>query len=112
MRMWMVPPELMCRRHLLGEHAETHMFLGTLQKGRSVAGFLSRGLLEPASLKMRHDGLAAEMEARGYRHLSPMVGEIVKKAVSTLSQADIAVQVDSKKAIVELCSRCKECFGS
>lgn len=36
MRMWMVPPELMCRQHLLGEHVELHMFVGAINKGTSV----------------------------------------------------------------------------
>lgn len=38
MRMWMVDPATMCDRHLLGEHAEIHMAIGTIAKGRSVAG--------------------------------------------------------------------------
>jgi hypothetical protein len=25
--MWMVDPRIMCRNHLLGEHAEIHMFV-------------------------------------------------------------------------------------
>jgi hypothetical protein len=30
MRMWMVPPKVMCRKHLLGEHVEIHMLAGSL----------------------------------------------------------------------------------
>ncbi len=66
MRMWMVDPKKMCRKHLLGEHVEIHMMVGTLLKGRSIDGFLERGLLEPQSARIRHDALAAEMQARGY----------------------------------------------
>ena len=40
MRMWMVDPKKMCRKHLLGEHVEIHMMVGTLLKGRSIDGFL------------------------------------------------------------------------
>ena len=72
MRMWMVDPKKMCRKHLLGEHVEIHMMAGTLLKGRSIDGFLERGLLEPQSARKRHDALAAEMQARGYNHASPL----------------------------------------
>ena len=65
MRMWMVPPRRMCRKHLMGEHVEIHMAVATLRLGRSVDGFLEKGLLELRSLKSRHDELAAEMLRRG-----------------------------------------------
>ena len=32
MRQWMVDPRLLCRKHLLGEHVENHMFIGTLKR--------------------------------------------------------------------------------
>ncbi len=68
----MVDPRTMCRRHLLGEHVECHMFEGTIQRGISVKGYLDKGLLEVHNLKERHDELAREMESRGYRHNSPL----------------------------------------
>lgn len=30
MRMWMVDPKIMCRKHLLGEHLELHMLAGCI----------------------------------------------------------------------------------
>ena len=36
MRMWMIDPKLLCRKHLLGEHLEIHMFVGTINKGINV----------------------------------------------------------------------------
>ena len=36
MRMWMVDPQIMCRQHLLGEHTEMHMFVGTLKRGPAL----------------------------------------------------------------------------
>lgn len=38
MRMWMLPPETMCRKHLLGEHVELHMLLGSLRRGKTLTG--------------------------------------------------------------------------
>ena len=72
MRMWMVPPEVMCRKHLLGEHVEIHMLAGSLRRGRSIAGFLAKSLLEPQSVSGRHRALSVEMVQRGYRHQSPL----------------------------------------
>ena len=46
MRMWMVDPRIMCRQHLLGEHVEIHMFVGAISRGKSVKGYLEKGLLE------------------------------------------------------------------
>lgn len=70
--MWMVPPERMCDRHLLGEHVELHMLAGTLLRRRSIDGFIAKGLLEPDSMNSRHDALVVEMGRRGFRHRSPL----------------------------------------
>ena len=45
MRQWYVPAECMCRQHLLGEHCEHHMFVGTLKKGRFSVLLTSRRVL-------------------------------------------------------------------
>ncbi len=100
MRMWNVRPELMCRKHLLGEHVEMHMFLGTLSKGKGVEGYVRTGLVEVHNIKARHDELAQEMVRRNYRHNSPM------------SCSPLLVRrgfVDIEKSYKELQSRCKEC---
>lgn len=100
MRMWMVNPRLMCRRHLLGEHVETHMLLGSLAKGRSIAGHVARGQLEPRNAIKRHDRLARELSRRGYDHKSP-------------ARADVALpingSVDRSKSLADLTKRCAEC---
>lgn len=44
MRMWMVPPRHMCRKHLLGEHVELHMFVGSIKNGVRVEGYLANNL--------------------------------------------------------------------
>jgi hypothetical protein len=62
----------MCRRHLLGEHVETHMMAGCLLAGRSLEGYYARGLIDTDLIAPRHTALAAEMAARGYRHESPL----------------------------------------
>ena len=99
MRMWMVDPKIMCRQHLLGEHAELHMLIGTLQKGISVKGYLDDNLMEPESMYSRHDELVAEMGARGYNHKSPM----------KLLSVNMSRKIDREAALRELLRRCPEC---
>lgn len=68
----MVDPRRMCDQHLLGEHVELHMLVGTLRRGRSVAGFVANRLIEVASVRARHAALVREMRRRGFRHASPL----------------------------------------
>lgn len=101
MRMWMVNPKIMCRQHLLGEHVEIHMFIGTLNRGKTVKGYLEKGLLEVHSLYSRHEELVKEMKRRGYRHCSP-VDEQWKSAEKSGA-------IDQKKNLEELLKRCPRC---
>jgi hypothetical protein len=105
MRMWMVDPATMCDRHLLGEHAEIHMAIGTIAKGRSVAGRVEHGLLEPASFRTRHDALAAEMVGRGFRHDSPLPDYDLSGLPAEVREH----RVDVAAAERELRSRCRRC---
>ena len=68
--MWIVDPRIMCRQHLLGEHAEIHMFAGAIERGYSVKGYLENGLLEVHNLHKRHEELAREIKRRNYGHNS------------------------------------------
>jgi len=97
-RMWMVEPKAMCRKHLLGEHVEIHMLAGALRRGRSIAGFVAENLLEPRSARTRHAALAAEMTRRGYRHSSPLP-----------SVPTAAGWVDRQAARRDLATRCPAC---
>ena len=99
MRMWMINPKIMCRNHLLGEHVECHMFVGTIKRGKNVSGYLQKGLLEIHNIKSRHDALAEEMKKRGYKHNSPI--EFVYKQKLG--------KINLRQNVVQLHSRCKEC---
>ncbi len=99
MRMWMVAPCLMCRQHLLGEHRELHALAGSLRAGRSIAGHISRGQLEPQNIKARHDAIVTEMVRRGYKHLTPL---------NDIENAPWG-SVDRDRNIVELSRRCAKC---
>jgi Pyrimidine dimer DNA glycosylase len=101
MRMWMVDPVLMCRRHLLGEHVECHMIRGSVRRGRTLTGFVQTGLVDSRQLVRRHDELATEMLRRGYRHESLLIADFD----DTSAPGD----VDVSASLRELAARCKEC---
>ena len=102
MRMWMVNPKRMCKQHLLGEHVELHMLVGSLRRGRSIDGFLAKRLLEPSSLRSRHAALVAEMRRRGYRHRSPLPRVYVARRYQM-------ARVPRRTSERELISRCLDC---
>ena len=99
MRMWMVNPKIMCRKHLLGEHVELHMLVGTLKKGISIQGYLDGNPMEPESIQSRHTELVAETESRGYNHKSQLEVWPLK----------IFRKVDNNASLAELLRRCPEC---
>ena len=101
MRMWLVNPETMCRKHLLGEHYELHMLSGSLLKGRSIQGHLEKGNLEPSLLHTRHSELVGEMTRRGMHHRSPL------PAIDVSSWG--SGYVDPTTAEAELRRRCGVC---
>ncbi|MHA2353488.1 MAG: pyrimidine dimer DNA glycosylase/endonuclease V [Candidatus Thorarchaeota archaeon] len=109
MRMWMVDTKTMCRKHLLGEHVETHMILGTLKSGIRLDGYVRNNLLELKSLKKRHDEIAAEMVRRGYNHQSPL--DWMDEEADSVNQTDDVKnsKVDKLLALGDLHSRCSEC---
>lgn len=104
MRQWMVDPRIMCRKHLLGEHVEHHMFVGAINKGTSLDGFLLKNLLEPLSLLDRHAALADEMGRRGYNHNSPLPLPMFEKGDQRL-----LFTIDKAEALTELVRRCPDC---
>ena len=110
MRMWMVDPRTMCRKHLMGEHVETHMYVGAMLKGTKVSGYIAGNLLEPLSLQRRHDELAAEMVARGYKHDSVMGPNAVTAALASLPEAELIATVSVADARAELHRRCPDCL--
>lgn len=99
MRMWMVSPKILCRKHLLGEHGEIHKHRHNFVKKHKMDGRI--GQIEPKSMKERHDELAKEMLLRGYKHHSPY------------EQPDIShlpeMIVNREEALIDLINRCIDC---
>lgn len=106
MRMWMIPPKLLCRQHLLGEHNELHKHRPSFVKRHSIRGRLKpKVLVEPLAMASRHEELAAEMLRRGYNHRSPYE----QPPLDHLSNEEQTATVDPKQSIADLTKRCLDC---
>lgn len=106
MRMWMVDPKLLCRKHLLGEHGEIHKHRHNFVKQHKMNGrFAPIVQIEPAAMQQRHDDLAEEMLARGYNHKSPYLAPSIDHLPDYQQQA----RVDVEAALADLIERCKDC---
>lgn len=99
--MWNVNPEFLCRKHLLGEHVECHMLVGTLNRNKSIKGFIDKGLIEVHNVKKRHDELVKEMSSRGMNHKS----DLPEFKSFTLGSVDVDGNV---KELMRRCPACKE----
>lgn len=107
MRMWMVPPEYLCKKQLLGEAAEIHMFISTILLGKKVTGYLEKGLLEPSALCSRHNELVEEMKKRGMNHQSELDCEkLVPLLKSKFTEQEWNVKIDPEESLRILKQRC------
>lgn len=102
MRQWMTDTETMCDKHLLGEHVEHHMFVGSIHKGKSLKRYISDGLLDARTLESRHCQIAKEMQRRGMNHKSPL-------PVFTWPSGVPFGSIDPKRSTIELLRRCPGC---
>ena len=99
MRMWGIDPKLMCRQHLLGEHVEMHMFVGTINLGKSIDGYVRGGLVETSLITQRHADLATEMVRRGMNHRSELPDyQILPRG-----------RLNRPANLIDLSSRCAAC---
>jgi len=100
MRMWNIKPSLMCNKHLIGEHCECHMFVGTINKVISIEGYINKKLVETHNIKKRHNQLVKEMKRRNIKHKTPL------KHIDKLKKGKINVE-ENMKTISERCKECK-----
>ena len=95
----MIDPSMLCMKHLLGEHVELHMFIGTINKNKKLDGYRKNGLVEIHNIQSRHLELVSEMKSRGMNHNSPL------KPFKTLNYG----VVDIDNSYNELLKRCNDC---
>ena len=106
MRMWMVDPRILCRKHLLGEHVETHMFKGHIERKKGIKGYIWKNCVEVKSITQRHADLVTEMIRRGYKHNS----DLESVSIEHLSLTDREYIINRTSSQLELLRRCPDCF--
>ncbi|WP_230628980.1 pyrimidine dimer DNA glycosylase/endonuclease V [Methanosarcina barkeri] len=75
MRIWDIPPEKMCRQHLLGEHRELHALWSIIANNKKAYAHHPETMRWRGKLKalyLRHEALVEEMTRRGYKHHTPL----------------------------------------
>jgi len=75
MRIWDIPPEKLCRHHLIGEHSEQHAIWSILtqnKKGFSHHPETIRWKGKLHALYLRQQGVVKEMLRRWMKHNSSM----------------------------------------
>jgi len=101
----MVDPQVLCRKHLLGEHGEIHKHRHNFVKHHSITKRIELGQIEPSSMEARHDALVVEMLRRGYNHQSPYE----QPDISYLPKEQQSFMVDVDQSLADLIDRCPEC---
>jgi len=76
-----------------------HMLVGSILGGKSIKGFLEKGLVEVHNISTRHQELAEEMAKRGMKHKSELKSFPVYQAGTVNVQSNLE----------ELKSRCPKC---
>ncbi len=102
MRVWDIPPKLLCDKHLLGEHAEIHALWTVITKGKK--GYSShpetirwRGRLK--ALYLRHDAVSKEMARRGFNHSSFLDENL---ATGEMNQTEYVDSVAEQKRLLSM----------
>lgn len=75
MRVWDLPPDILCDSHLLGEHSEIHAIWSILtedKEGYRNHPEVRRWEGKLKALYKRHEEIVREMEERGYSETSPL----------------------------------------
>lgn len=101
MRIWDLPPSVICRKHLLGEHRELHALWTVItenKKGYSKHPETLRWIGKLNALYKRHEELVIELHKRGYRHASPLEKSF---ATGNRNQFDYVNNIAEQKEILK-----------
>ena len=103
----MISPELLCNKHLIGEHGEIHKHRHNFVKKHNIFGRLNPVVqIEPLSMKKRHDELTKEMEKRFNKKYNSLY-EMPDLSYLPNEQKFAKVNIDI--SIKDLLNRCSEC---
>jgi hypothetical protein len=105
MRIWDIPPEKLCRNHLLGEHRELHAIWSILihqKKGYAHHPETLRWKGKQKALYLRHEQLVKVMLQRGYHHYSPLE----KRYASGKNTQDVLIDSYQKQVRLLIQKKC------
>ena len=108
MRMWMLPPETMCRKHLLGEHVELHMLSPEAYgAGKTFTGSSPGSWRTPGACSGGTKSLCSKCSGAAHRHASPLD----EAECETLARryGHTGTGIDAGANAAELARRCPEC---
>jgi hypothetical protein len=81
MRIWDLPPKILCRQHLLAEHRELHAIWSILTKNKKGYSRHPETLRWQGKLKAlyeRHQAEVTEFKRRSYQHHTPLDKKLAK----------------------------------
>ena len=109
MRVWDLSPEMLCDKHLGGEHREIHAVYNILTMGHSGYSHhpeTKRWAGKVDALVRRHDTIAREMVRRGVNHKSPLtsIGDMdtQDKLVNTIEEQITRIRSKGCKCRLEI----------
>ena len=79
MRIWDLPPAILCNKHLIAEHSELHGVWNTItlnKKGYANHPETMRWRGKLKALYVRHEEIVEEIIQRGFKHKSPLPKEL------------------------------------
>ncbi|MEA1907096.1 MAG: pyrimidine dimer DNA glycosylase/endonuclease V [Euryarchaeota archaeon] len=107
MRIWDIPPEKLCRNHLLGEHRELHAMWSIITNNKKAYANHPETLRwkrRLMALYLRHEKLVEEMTKRGYKHHTPLDAKL---ATGEAEQTEFVTPYEEQVRILR--ERCCEC---
>lgn len=102
MRMWMLPPEMMCMKHIVGEHGEIHKHRHNFEKKHNISGRVSPIVqISPYLMKQRHDELVLYLK----NHKSPYELPDLSYLPDWVRYAEVDIEYNME----DLADRCPAC---
>ena len=104
MRLWNVPTNYLCDKHLLKEHSDLHKLINAIANNVSIKNHIKKGFVEVHNIPSRHIALVRELLTRGFGHTS-LIEDVDVKLLKNCRRG----KIDKSLSIKELCYWCKHC---
>lgn len=99
----MLPPELMCHQHIVGEHGEIHKFRHSFIKHHSMNKRMELNQIFPQLMKFRHDKLSGYLKKHQSPYEQPSISYLPNNGIVNLNMKILIYNVK------DLSQRCPDC---